>query len=533
VNGSTIATLLEEASKLHEKGELLQAKERYETILAHAPEQPDALHQLGLVYVGLDEMTQAISVLKKAVAILPQSLIFRNNLANALVAVHLYDEAIEHYQVAVKNNPQYAQAYNNIGTVYYKKKDLEQAESYFKLALSYLPNYSDAHYNLGLCYVKNNEVEKAVAEFIEVLTEQPHHIQAHHQLANCFFILKQFDYAAREYLLVLQAQEDNVEVIYNLANAYFLQSQFQLATNYFEHVLDLDPDYIDAIFNLGAIYFLQYDYDKAINYFEQVLTRDQAYIKAYYNLGIIYAKLNKYEQAADYYQKVLEIDPSDEAVRYLLAAIKNDPTIQAAPADYITSLFDFYANHFDQELTQNLAYQVPQLLAMVAKPYLSENAGTYKILDLGCGTGLSGEAFRLYAQTLVGVDLSRNMLIKAQAKEVYDQLILGDFREALLQFKEAIDVVVAADTFVYLGDLAETLQRSALALSNHGLLVFNTEKSEGKAYQLLPSGRFAHTKEYIERISAQAQLTIVRVQEDILRTQSGIPVTGYLWLLRK
>ena len=45
------------------------------------------------------------------------------------------------------------------------------------------------------------------------------------------------------------------------------------------------------------------------------------------------------------------------------------------------------------------------------------------MLDLGCGTGLGGAAFRAVADRLVGVDLSPAMIAQAAAKDLYDRLV--------------------------------------------------------------------------------------------------------------
>ena len=44
------------------------------------------------------------------------------------------------------------------------------------------------------------------------------------------------------------------------------------------------------------------------------------------------------------------------------------------------------------------------------------------MLDLGCGTGLAGEAFRPHVDWLEGVDLSPGMIAQARKKTIYDRL---------------------------------------------------------------------------------------------------------------
>jgi predicted TPR repeat methyltransferase len=85
------------------------------------------------------------------------------------------------------------------------------------------------------------------------------------------------------------------------------------------------------------------------------------------------------------------------------------------PESYVRTLFDGYAGGFDRALTEGLSYRAPELLLRAV-----EASGVRmkfgSVLDLGCGTGLAGAAFRPYCDWLVGVDLSPAMLAQARAK---------------------------------------------------------------------------------------------------------------------
>ena len=100
------------------------------------------------------------------------------------------------------------------------------------------------------------------------------------------------------------------------------------------------------------------------------------------------------------------------------------------------------------------------------------------MLDLGCGTGLAGMAFRPLVRRLTGIDLSPAMVARARAKQVYDRLDTDD----LVQFLAAeqsnggvYDLVVAADVFVYLFDLAPVATAVAKVLRPDGLFAFTVE----------------------------------------------------------
>src|SRR5262249_62155885 len=82
---------------------------------------------------------------------------------------------------------------------------------------------------------------------------------------------------------------------------------------------------------------------------------------------------------------------------------------EAMTPGYVRSLFDQYAANFDAALVKGLGYRGPPLLreALRAVAALHDRPFRFaRALDLGCGTGLVGEALRDCCDVIVGVDLS-------------------------------------------------------------------------------------------------------------------------------
>jgi Flp pilus assembly protein TadD len=71
------------ALDLHKSGDLAQAAHLYQSILAHEPEQPDALHLLGVVALQQGNLRKAVELIGRAVAVNPSVPAFHGNLAEA------------------------------------------------------------------------------------------------------------------------------------------------------------------------------------------------------------------------------------------------------------------------------------------------------------------------------------------------------------------------------------------------------------------------------------------------------------------
>ena len=81
-------------------------------------------------------------------------------------------------------------------------------------------------------------------------------------------------------------------------------------------------------------------------------------------------------------------------------------------------------------MCEELGYEGPQhLLETIRRSTGGRN--DLAVLDLGCGTGLAGQMLRPCASRLVGVDLSAEMLAKAEARNIYDQLVAAELTEWL------------------------------------------------------------------------------------------------------
>ena len=130
------------------------------------------------------------------------------------------------------------------------------------------------------------------------------------------------------------------------------------------------------------------------------------------------------------------------------------------------------------------------------------------MLDLGCGTGLGGAAFRPFVDWLVGVDLSPAMIAQAAAKGLYDRLVAADLEDFL--GRAAADrgqyhLVLAADVFVYVNDLAPIIAAIARVLAPAGLLACTVETHPDGGVKLLPTLRYAHGEAYLRGVLEHAR----------------------------
>jgi predicted TPR repeat methyltransferase len=161
-----------------------------------------------------------------------------------------------------------------------------------------------------------------------------------------------------------------------------------------------------------------------------------------------------------------------------------------------------------------------------------------RMLDLGCGTGLSGESLRDMVDHAEGVDLSEGMLEIAEEKEVYDALHVGDAVGFLDHVGETWDLIVATDVLPYVGALEPLAAGVARRLNPGGLFAFSTETAPpeafaGRPWMVGPKQRYAHALDYVRDTLAAAGVPVVEAAPIVVRHDEGEPIPGHLVIAAK
>ena len=140
------------------------------------------------------------------------------------------------------------------------------------------------------------------------------------------------------------------------------------------------------------------------------------------------------------------------------------------------------------------------------------------------------------AGRLTGVDLSARMIEKARSLGVYDRLEHGDIIEFLDASHDRWDLVLAADVFIYVGELEPVFARLERAMAE-GVFCFSVESLDGDGagdgVRLLPSLRYAHSQDYLERLAARHGFEVAAMKHAPVRQEQRQAVEGLYVILRR
>ncbi|MFZ8973006.1 MAG: sulfotransferase [Pseudomonadales bacterium] len=102
---------LQQCLKLHRAGKWGAAETGYRAILAETPEQPDALHLLGLVLAAQKHEDQAIAMIERAIELRPKAAAYHHNIAGIYRRLGALDAAKTEFSQAFSLKPDYGEAY--------------------------------------------------------------------------------------------------------------------------------------------------------------------------------------------------------------------------------------------------------------------------------------------------------------------------------------------------------------------------------------------------------------------------------------
>lgn len=254
-----------------------------------------------------------------------------------------------------------------------------------------------------------------------------------------------------------------------------------------------------------------------------------------YERGLAAERTGDIDGAAAAFLQALQLDPADHGgVSVRLAAMGRGAVPDKAPDAYVATLFDQHAEAFDDILVEQLGYAVPlmvrdRLQVLAPGPYR-------RVLDLGCGTGLTGQALADMAGEITGVDLAETMLEMTDDRGVYDDLYIAEAVTFLTEAPdEPWDLITATDVLPYMGALEEFFAEAARCLKRGGVLALSSESLPGQTRDYIVGARhrFAHSQAYLHRLMAANGFDVIEMTPITVRLEDENPVPGHLIVARR
>ena len=285
----------------------------------------------------------------------------------------------------------------------------------------------------------------------------------------------------------------------------------------------LNPNVEQAVLALGDALCAAGHLPAAIAEFQRALRLDPSSVQARLRLGRAWAEAGEAERALEQFTQLAP--DSVPGLGDEIATVEAARALDRSHPGYVRHLFDQFSADYDARMRAQLAYRAPEILRELARLVLP-GAENLVALDLGCGTGLAADAFHDIAPTIDGIDLSPAMIERARARNLYRKLDVGDIETALATGGADYDLVLAADTLVYLGDLTKTFSAVARRLRRGGVFLFTVETGADAAFALGPKRRWRHSEAYLRTLAADQGFDVLGLMTCSPRSEAGVPVEG-------
>ena len=531
--------LFDQAIGYHKSGDLETARAGYSRLLSMQPDNSAVLHILGIVCFQQDDLLDAETNLRAAIALNAEDPTYYKNLGSVLKAQGRPQEAVEAFKTAIGLRPDFHDALNDLGSTYFAMGRLPAAEDIFRKLLDRDPGCADALHNLGVLRLRQGNVEGSKRLLLRALEIRPDYLDAHVTIGRLFFERNDFELAAEHLTAAHRHRPDDPELLKLLAHALrvrdpataldfarravgslpndatnhvahgsVLQSlgRFEEAEAAYQKALALDPHDADALNNLGTIFKERDENGRAQRCFEEAIEKREMFPDAHYNLGTVLQDLGHIDQAIESFEYSIRIRPernpayrcltdiyqatgrAAHAIDILERWLEDDPdnatarhrraAMQQSGAPARAS-DDYVREEFDRfanGFDKTLAKLNYRAPEMIVDCLRTHVSTRFSsVLDAGCGTGLAAVLLKPLCSSLFGVDLSPRMIERAQVRGVYEDLSVGELVQFMNERRQQYDLIFSADTLVYFGDLEPFFAAANRSLGARSYLAFSIE----------------------------------------------------------
>lgn len=335
--------------------------------------------------------------------------------------------------------------------------------------------------------------------------------------------------AERDFAASLALVPGRASTLTNLGATRLRLGRFDEAIAVLEDAIAAEPGNAEAHGHLAAALAESGRRESALAAITRGLALDARSGAGWTLRGTLERELGRPQEAQASFRQALAHGADPELLGYYLAAVSGGEAPATPPRRYVEELFDTYDEGFEEHLAGTLNYRAPEILARgLARPRYGA------ALDLGCGTGLFAPLLRPRVDRLDGVDLSANMVARARARGLYDEVVQDDLVAKLDASPGRYDLLVAGDVFIYVGALEAVFAAAVRALRPGGEFCFSLEAADEHAtFTLRPSLRYAHSEGYIRMLAGSSGFELRATARHPLRIDQGQPVAGlFAWLSR-
>ncbi|MBI3515761.1 MAG: tetratricopeptide repeat protein [Proteobacteria bacterium] len=449
------------------------------------------------------------------------------------------------------NSDKEAQLHASLGQLLLRQERYAQAVNELTAALDARPNTAAWLASRAQAHQFTGAIDRAVDDAAAAVMAEPTNAEYAALFARILMRSGRHDEAVLGFSEAIRLDGSKLEYYEALAHALQIKGNVPAALELYEKLHRLHPQNEGFVTVVADLYMQEKQHAQAAEVCRAALEGGLKTPLIYRSYGHALLLLGDRAKAGEVFRSGLALAPQDGYLMHMLAIVENEATARA-PEDYVRAVFDSRADSYEAIAMFKLGVRVPGLIRreiLRIRPKLDPNRpAAHKlsaVLDIGCGSGLVGAMTYDLTAYLKGVDLSRNLIHYAQLKGVYHELEAADLIASMTADPRLYECVAAGDSLAYFGDLKPVFAAAFKRLLPSGLFVFSIEAGSESwradiaagvskdEYRVQDSGRYSHALPYVEASAKATGFEIVQVWPEVLQSDDGVDLQGYLISLRR
>lgn len=444
-----------------------------------------------------------------------------------------------------------AQLHASLGQLLLRQERYAQALTELTAALDARPGNASWLASRAEAYEHTGQLFHAADDAASAVMAEPTNAGYAALMARLLQRTGKHDEAVLSYAEAVRLDGSNAEHYEGLARALWVKGNLDAAIEIIEKLSSVWPENESYYVTLAELLMQKKRPQKAAELAQSALDRGLKSPVIYRIYGNALVLVGEKQRAAEMYRKGLEKATTDGYLLHMLAVVEGRAT-ERAPEDYVRTMFDNFADTYEQVALFHLGVRVPGLIRreiLRVRPKLDPSRpAAHKlsaILDLGSGTGLIGTLVYDLTAYLKGVELSRGTLRYAQLKGIYHELEVADIVASMNADPRLYECITAGDVLCYFGNLKPVFEAAFKRLLPSGLFVFSLESGSDSwradiaaginkdNFRLEDSGHYSHALSYVEATAKAAGFEVLQSWPEVLSTENGSDLPGYVISLRR
>ena len=314
--------MLRTASAQHQAGQLDVAEALYREVLETAPEDPNALHLLGVIAYQRGDAAAAVGLIARAAQRLTEVPDVHADLGNALRSAGRAGDAVESWRRAIALQPGSALYQAGLAQALNDATDHEAALEAGQRAIAVDPQLPVAHASVAAALAGLGRMPEAAKAFQQSLRLDPSQPAVLSRFATVLTELQQFDAAAICHGRAIALSPDDPHLHVAMARTLVFRLDMVAAEAAARKALALAPDSVDALLILGACLSSRGQFAEAATFLHRALALDPDNASAHRALAAIGLSDTSQDEAARLTTLLDRPDLPDEdriAARFALA----------------------------------------------------------------------------------------------------------------------------------------------------------------------------------------------------------------------